>query len=163
MQGFRHVHSRAGLPSSICDQSVSWRALGSLDTFVLSYFITGTFTKIFLFYLHERAWSSLSWGRNSSSHVASLPLWTRLSRTWVNLIKRSVALALAVFRPREFAATAALLVCFAVVVSPPQFRRSQYAPTVRKLDARHSSAGRLPRAKRCLPSYARHSSANVVL
>jgi hypothetical protein len=38
------------------------------------------------------------------------------------------------------------------------------APTVRKLDARHSSAGRLPRAKRCLPSYARQfSSANAVL
>lgn len=157
-------------------KAVSWRALGSLDTFVLSYFITGSFvfagsiasaetvTKVVLYYLHERAWSSLSWGRNSSSHVASLPLWTRLSRTWVNLIKRSVALALAVFRPREFAATAALLVCFAVVVSPPQFRRSQYAPTVRKLDARHSSAGRLPRAKRCLPSYARQfSSANAVL
>ena len=55
-------------------KAVSWRALGSLDTFVLSYFITGsfvfagsiasaeTFTKVFLYYLHERAWSSLSWG-----------------------------------------------------------------------------------------------------
>ena len=45
-------------------KAVSWRALGSLDTFVLSYFITGSFvfagsiasaetcTKVFLYYLH---------------------------------------------------------------------------------------------------------------
>jgi uncharacterized membrane protein len=49
-------------------KAVSWRVVGTVDTIVISYFITGTwsfalsigavevFTKIFLFYLHDRAW-----------------------------------------------------------------------------------------------------------
>jgi uncharacterized membrane protein len=49
-------------------KAVSWRLLGSLDTMVLSWLITGSFrfaasisiaevgTKSLLYYLHERAW-----------------------------------------------------------------------------------------------------------
>ncbi len=49
-------------------KGITWRILGTLDTMVISYFITGNvtmavsigsvevFTKIFLYYLHERAW-----------------------------------------------------------------------------------------------------------
>jgi uncharacterized membrane protein len=49
-------------------KAVSWRIVGTLDTIVISFFITGrwnfaisiglveVFTKIFLFYLHDRAW-----------------------------------------------------------------------------------------------------------
>jgi len=56
-------------------KAVSWRILGSIDTFVISYFVTGklvfaasiasveTFTKIVLFYFHERAWALAPWGR----------------------------------------------------------------------------------------------------
>ena len=56
-------------------KAVSWRVLGSIDTFVISYFVTGrlvfaasiasveTFTKICLFYFHERAWAFVPWGR----------------------------------------------------------------------------------------------------
>lgn len=56
-------------------KAVSWRMLGSLDTFVISYFVTGqlvfaasiasveTITKIVLFYGHERAWAAVPWGR----------------------------------------------------------------------------------------------------
>jgi uncharacterized membrane protein len=56
-------------------KAVSWRILGSIDTFVISYFITGrlvfaasiasveTFTKIVLFYGHERVWATVPWGR----------------------------------------------------------------------------------------------------
>lgn len=56
-------------------KAVTWRITGSFDTFVLGWLITGRydiaggiagaemFTKIALFYLHERAWTSLSWGR----------------------------------------------------------------------------------------------------
>ena len=56
-------------------KAVSWRALGSIDTFVISYFVTGklifaasiasveTVTKIVLFYFHERAWAMVPWGR----------------------------------------------------------------------------------------------------
>lgn len=57
-------------------KAVSWRILGSLDTFVVSYFVTGhlvfaasiasveSLTKIVLFYLHERVWARVPWGRN---------------------------------------------------------------------------------------------------
>jgi uncharacterized membrane protein len=56
-------------------KAVTWRILGSIDTFVISYFITGrlvfaasiasveTFTKIALFYFHERAWAFVPMGR----------------------------------------------------------------------------------------------------
>jgi uncharacterized membrane protein len=53
-------------------KAVSWRILGSIDTFVLSLLVTGslvaagsvasleTISKIILYYLHERAWSAIS-------------------------------------------------------------------------------------------------------
>jgi uncharacterized membrane protein len=55
--------------------AVSWRASGSSDTFVISLFVTGKIglagtiasvevvTKIVLYYLHERAWAIIPWGR----------------------------------------------------------------------------------------------------
>ena len=65
-------------------KAVSWRALGSADTFVLSWVITGsplaagsiataeTFTKVVLYYLHERAWSLSFWGRKAPAAPATL-------------------------------------------------------------------------------------------
>lgn len=56
-------------------KAVSWRLLGSLDTFLLSLLITGSgryavsiasgeaLTKIALYYLHERLWRRVAWGR----------------------------------------------------------------------------------------------------
>lgn len=56
-------------------KAVSWRILGSIDTFILGLFFThgnakvagsiaGTevVTKIILFYFHERAWALSHWG-----------------------------------------------------------------------------------------------------
>ena len=55
-------------------KAVSWRVLGSIDTFVLSWFFTGStkaagaialtevLTKMILYYFHERAWSAVKWG-----------------------------------------------------------------------------------------------------
>lgn len=52
-------------------KAISWRVLGSIDTFGLGFLITGNvaaasaiastevFTKFVLYYLHERAWISL--------------------------------------------------------------------------------------------------------
>ncbi len=75
-------------------KAVSWRALGSVDTFVLGMIFThgngkiagaiaGTevFTKIILFYCHERLWSLVRWGHRldgpapeqSSESVPSTP------------------------------------------------------------------------------------------
>ena len=59
-------------------KAVSWRITGSIDTFVLSWLITGSarfagtiastevITKIMLFYFHERAWSLVHWGKSRS-------------------------------------------------------------------------------------------------
>jgi adenylylsulfate kinase len=56
-------------------KAVSWRTLGTLDTFVLSWIITGqihlamaiggveVFTKMALYWFHERAWNRITWGR----------------------------------------------------------------------------------------------------
>ena len=55
-------------------KAVSWRTLGTVDTFAISWLITGTAalaggiaatevaTKVVLFYLHERAWTLVRWG-----------------------------------------------------------------------------------------------------
>ncbi|KQS03118.1 hypothetical protein ASG11_01585 [Sphingomonas sp. Leaf357] len=56
-------------------KAVSWRTVGSIDTFVLGMVFTGgnakvagsiagteVITKILLFYFHERAWSLVKWG-----------------------------------------------------------------------------------------------------
>jgi uncharacterized membrane protein len=65
----REAHSRS------LAKAISWRITGSVDTFVLSFIITGSFkfassiaatemvTKIVLYYLHERAWSFVPWGK----------------------------------------------------------------------------------------------------
>jgi uncharacterized membrane protein len=56
-------------------KSVSWRTVGTLDTMIISYFITGdltmaasigsieVFTKMALYFFHERAWNKISFGK----------------------------------------------------------------------------------------------------
>ena len=56
-------------------KAISWRTVGTLDTIIVSYFITGNLvmaasigsievvTKMALYYFHERAWNKLSFGR----------------------------------------------------------------------------------------------------
>jgi uncharacterized membrane protein len=64
----REAHSRS------LAKAISWRVLGSVDTFVLSWLFTSSvkaagaialsevLTKMVLYYLHERAWSGIGWG-----------------------------------------------------------------------------------------------------
>lgn len=64
----REAHSRS------LAKATSWRILGSLDTFLLSWLFTSdvkaagaiataeVLTKMVLYYLHERAWSRIGWG-----------------------------------------------------------------------------------------------------
>ena len=66
----REAHSRS------LAKAISWRATGTLDTFVISYLITGQLvlagsiagtellTKIVLYYGHERVWAVIPWGRS---------------------------------------------------------------------------------------------------
>ncbi|MBP7226972.1 MAG: DUF2061 domain-containing protein [Aliarcobacter sp.] len=56
-------------------KAISWRTVGTLDTIIVSYFITGSLvmaasigsievvTKMALYYFHERAWNKLSFGK----------------------------------------------------------------------------------------------------
>lgn len=56
-------------------KAMTWRIIASLDTFFLSYIITGRFdwatsiaifeiiTKAIIYYFHERAWNRVTWGR----------------------------------------------------------------------------------------------------
>ena len=55
-------------------KTISWRTVGTLDTIIISYFITGNLvmaasigsieviTKMILYYFHERAWNRLKFG-----------------------------------------------------------------------------------------------------
>ncbi|MDY0233039.1 MAG: DUF2061 domain-containing protein [Sulfurimonas sp.] len=56
-------------------KSISWRTVGTIDTMVISYIITGSLvmaasigsieviTKMVLYYYHERAWNRLKIGK----------------------------------------------------------------------------------------------------
>jgi uncharacterized membrane protein len=56
-------------------KAVSWRITGTIDTIIVSYVITGklvlamsigaveVFTKIGLYYVHERVWNRIAYGR----------------------------------------------------------------------------------------------------
>ena len=72
----REAHSRSFA------KAVSWRILGSIDTFLLSWLftsnvkaagaiaITEVLTKMVLYYFHERAWSSIHWGFTDAPRTA---------------------------------------------------------------------------------------------
>ena len=59
-------------------KAVSWRAVGTIDTFIISFFVTGkvslagsiaaveVVTKIVIYYLHERVWAVLPWGHRQN-------------------------------------------------------------------------------------------------
>lgn len=59
-------------------KTISWRTIGTIDTIVISYIITGNLimaasigsievvTKMTLFYFHERAWNKTSFGKEKA-------------------------------------------------------------------------------------------------
>lgn len=65
-------------------KAVSWRATGSLDTFIVAFVITRNskiavsvaltevITKILIYYFHERAWALVPWGKRGASKEARL-------------------------------------------------------------------------------------------
>ena len=58
-------------------KAISWRITGTLDTFFISWLITGhaliasgialteIMTKVGLFWAHERVWNRIKWGTNT--------------------------------------------------------------------------------------------------
>jgi uncharacterized membrane protein len=57
-------------------KAISWRIVGTIDTILISWLITGTLTmalsigavetvtKIALYFFHERVWNVVSWGKH---------------------------------------------------------------------------------------------------
>ena len=70
-RGILKVSDRADKPIKSIIKSLSWRIVGTLDTMVISYFITGkitvavsigsveVITKTILYYFHERLWAHI--------------------------------------------------------------------------------------------------------
>ncbi len=56
-------------------KTISWRIIGTLDTVLISWLLTGTLTlalsiggielvsKMILYFFHERAWNNIKWGK----------------------------------------------------------------------------------------------------
>ncbi len=56
-------------------KAISWRVIGTLDTLLISYILTGEvaiaasiasidfITKMFLYFFHERMWNGINWGK----------------------------------------------------------------------------------------------------
>ena len=75
MAGFAYGFSMADKHYRSLVKAVSWRLTGSVDTMIISFIITGKiklaltiggveiFTKIGLYYVHERVWEKLPFGR----------------------------------------------------------------------------------------------------
>lgn len=62
-------------PKRSIAKSISWRAIGTLDTIIISWIVTGTLhlafsigfieliTKMILYFFHERIWNAINWGK----------------------------------------------------------------------------------------------------
>jgi len=69
--GIKKISDRADKPLKSVMKAVSWRIVGTIDTMFISYLVTGkvtlaltiggveVFTKILLYYLHERVWAHI--------------------------------------------------------------------------------------------------------
>src|SRR5260370_21930945 len=63
-------------------KAVSWRTVGTIDTFIISFLVTGkaslaggiaaveVVTKIMIYYLHERLWALVPWGTAKRPDIA---------------------------------------------------------------------------------------------
>jgi uncharacterized membrane protein len=70
-----HLSAVGDKPMRSVLKALSWRALGSIDTVIISWIITGSITaaftigmvelvtKMVLYYGHERIWNRIQWGK----------------------------------------------------------------------------------------------------
>ncbi|PHS52041.1 MAG: hypothetical protein COB01_08380 [Lutibacter sp.] len=73
-QSFKYDKNSEKASRSIV-KAISWRIVGTLDTIVISWFITGEIalalsiglvevvTKMILYFFHERIWNLITWGK----------------------------------------------------------------------------------------------------
>ena len=57
-------------------KTISWRIIGTIDTAIITYLITGNWkfglavgsvevlTKMILYFIHERVWQKINWGKH---------------------------------------------------------------------------------------------------
>jgi len=69
------VDSSSEKPIRSIAKAISWRIIGTLDTLLISYLLTGEVviaasiasidfvTKMFLYFFHERVWNKINWGK----------------------------------------------------------------------------------------------------
>ncbi len=62
-------------------KAISWRTVGSIDTILIAWLVVGKldfavtiggielFTKMLLYYLHERAWNKIKFGKAEDSDI----------------------------------------------------------------------------------------------
>lgn len=72
---FGRIHGVGPTHARSLVKGISWRFFGTMDTIVISYFVTGTWTsafaigglelvtKVIIYYFHERVWGKVKWGR----------------------------------------------------------------------------------------------------
>lgn len=72
----KFVHKKDGISRSIV-KSISWRVVGTIDTIIISWFVTGKpvlafsigavelITKMVLYTVHERVWENIHYGRKA--------------------------------------------------------------------------------------------------
>jgi uncharacterized membrane protein len=72
----KFVRKKDGLSRSIV-KSISWRAVGTIDTIIISWFVTGKptlafsigavelITKMVLYTIHERVWENINYGKKA--------------------------------------------------------------------------------------------------
>lgn len=73
-KGFKEVRNSEKPLRSVV-KALSWRLIGTIDTLIVSYFITGEIllatsiasvdflTKLVLYFFHERIWNAIKWGK----------------------------------------------------------------------------------------------------
>ena len=79
-------------------KSFTWRIIGTLDTFILSYIITGNlslgigittvdfFSKLFLYFFHERIWFYSNFKNHNTRHLIKTFSWRTIGSLTTFLI-----------------------------------------------------------------------------
>lgn len=86
-------------------KTLSWRGLASIDTFAIAWLATGNvtvgativsaeiFTKMVLYYLHERGWAHIRWGQGKKDRpqAEAKPAFARFEALRLRLARRKAA------------------------------------------------------------------------
>ncbi|PYV13292.1 MAG: hypothetical protein DMG21_21375 [Acidobacteria bacterium] len=114
-------------------KAISWRLAGSVDTLILSYLVTKNLvfagsiasaeaiTKTVLYYIHERAWTIIPWGKRSRRRRMGLHwrIWIAQGLTAAGDLTFHLR---RLFNPAGLGMIGSFVFCFAIALSPPLVR-----------------------------------------